>query len=193
MPFAPNARRWRPLRPRHACQLLAAALLALLLGLGLGAPALAQDAPYDAVQRQSQAGDWPAALAQADAWLAQHPADAQMRFMRAVLLQRMGQTEAAQAAFTALVQEHPELPEPHNNLGVLHAAAGRLLEAQLALEQALRLHPHYATGWRNLGDVQLQRAAEAYRRALEQTPHAPGLAQRLQALEALLVTTAPAR
>jgi len=41
--------------------------------------------------------------------------------------------------------------------------------------------------------VQLQRAAEAYRRALEQTPHAPGLAQRLQALEALLVTTAPAR
>jgi len=170
---------------------VAAALLALLLGLG-SAPAWAQDAPYDAVQRQTQAGDWTTALAQADAWLTQYPADAQMRFLRAVVLQRQGQTEAAQAAFTALTQEHPELPEPHNNLAVLHAAAGRLAEAQQALEQALRLHPHYAIAWRNLGDVQLQRAAESYRRALQHSPHATGLAQRLQALEALL-TPAPAR
>ena len=189
MPFALPDRVWRPLHPPHAWHLLAAALLALLLGLG-SASARAQDAPYDAVQRQTQAGDWSAALAQAEAWLAQHPADAQMRFLRAVVLQRQGQTDAAQAAFTALTQEHPELPEPHNNLAVLHAAAGRLAQAQQALEQALRLHPHYAIAWRNLGDVQLQRAAESYRRALQHAPHAAGLAQRLQAVEALLAPAA---
>ena len=186
MPLALPDRVWRPLQPQHGWRLLAAAaLLAVLLGLG-SAPARAQDAPYDAVQRQSQAGDWSAALAQADAWLAQHPADAQMRFLRAVVLQRQGQTDAALAAFTALTQEHPELPEPHNNLAVLHAAAGRLAEAYAALQTATRLNPHFATAWRNLGDVQLRLAAESYRRALQHAPHAPGLAQRLQAVEALL-------
>ena len=42
----------------------------------------------------------------------------------------------------------------------------------------------HAQGWEHETS-----AADAYRRALEQTPHAPGLAQRLQALEALLATT----
>ena len=186
MPFAPTARRWRPLRPRHARHLLAAALLALLLGLGLGAPALAQDAPYDAVQRQSQAGDWPAALAQADAWLAQHPADAQMRFMRAVLLQRMGQTEAAQAAFTALVQEHPELPEPHNNLAVLHAAANRLDQARETLEMAVRLNPAYAIAHQNLGDVFARLASRSYGEALKLNPANGALRPKIEALDAAL-------
>ena len=157
MPFSPSARVWRPWRLRHGWHLLAAALLALLLGLG-SAPAWAQDAPYDAVQRQSQAGDWSAALAQADAWLAQHPADAQMRFLRAVVLQRQGQTDAALAAFTALTQEHPELPEPHNNLAVLHAAAGRLAEAYAALQTATRLNPHFATASRNCTSPRLRHA-----------------------------------
>ena len=189
MPLAHTDRVCRPLQPQSGWRFLAAALLALWLGLG-SAPAWSQDAPYDAVQRQSQAGDWSAALAQADAWLAQHPADAQMRFLRAVVLQRQGQTDAALAAFTALTQEHPELPEPHNNLAVLHAAAGRLAEAYAALQTATRLNPHFATAWRNLGDVQLRLAAESYRRALQHAPHAPGLAQRLQTVEALLAPAA---
>ena len=170
-------------------------LLALCATVGWGAAtgsaALAQNAPYDTLQRLNQANQLPQELQQADAWLADHPKDPQARFMKGVILSRQGRTDEAVTTFTELTRDYPELPEPHNNLAVLHAAAGRLGHAREALETAIRLNPAYGVAHQNLGDVYLRLAAQAYRTSLGLAPDTPGLAQRLQRLEAIPAATAP--
>jgi Tfp pilus assembly protein PilF len=100
-----------------------------------------------------------------DAALKNAPRDAALRFTRAVMLADAGQMDAAMQGFTELVQEFPELPEPHNNLATLHAARGELDQARAALDNAVRALPSYALAWENLGDVHLRIAERAWARA----------------------------
>ena len=86
----------------------------------------------------------------------------------------------AAAVFQALAQEHPELPEPHNNLALLHARAGRLEAARLALETALRNEPSNGTARLNLGHVHLQLAIQAWERAALGRPDDAALKRRLE-------------
>ena len=88
----------------------------------------------------------PQALARADEHLVKNPRDAQMRFVRGVILTEMKQTEQAREVFQKLTEEFPELPEPYNNLAVIYASEGRL------------------------GDIYLQMAADAYQRASKLDP-----------------------
>ena len=160
--------------------------------LGLGAlPANAQNAPYDQVEQWINAGEWTLALNEAQRWLAEHPRDPQMRFMRGVILTQQGLTDEARQAFVALTREFPELPEPHNNLAVIEAAAGRLAQARESLLMAIRLNPAYATAHRNLGDVYLQLAAQSYRESLLQGGGTSAAVAHLQQVERLL--TSPSR
>ncbi len=164
------------------------ALAALLAGAAQWA--VAQGSGYDRVQQLIDAQDWPQALQVTNQQLGERPQDPQLRFMKGLIETQQGQTDAALATFTALTRDYPELPDPHNNLAVLHAGAGRLTQARAALETALQLNPKYAVAHRNLGDVYLQLAAQAYRTSLNLRADAPGLAQRLQRVEALQI---PAR
>ncbi|WP_246316288.1 tetratricopeptide repeat protein [Tepidicella baoligensis] len=173
-----------PNRPVHTCKrimLFAALSLWLLAGA-----AWAQDAPYDRVHRLLQAGELPAAWAEAEAWLARQPRDPQMRFFKGVIQQQRGEADAARQTFVELTRDYPELPEPYNNLAVLHAAAGQLGEAREALEMAIRLNPQYAIAHRNLGDVYLLLAANAYRTSLQYAPGVPETTRQLQGVEQLL-------
>lgn len=153
-------------------------------------PASAQEAPYDQVHRLLNAGELGVALSGADEWLAKRPQDPQMRFLRGVIRQRQGDIEGATQTFQGLIQDHPELPEPYNNLAVIHAAQGQLAKAREALEAAIRLNPQYGTAHRNLGDVYLQMAAESYRAALRTGQDAGSTTRQLQAVERLLNPTA---
>ena len=72
-----------------------------------------------------------------------------------------------------LVQDYPELAEPHNNLAALHAAAGDYDKARAELEEAIRLSPGYAPAHENLGDVHVMLAAQSYARALRLEPASP--------------------
>jgi len=119
------------------------------------------------------------ALARADQQLAKNPRDAQMRFVRGVILTDLKDTDAARAVFQQLTEDFPELPEPYNNLAVLHAANGQLDRARTALELALVARPDYATAHENLGDVYLQMAADAYQRAAKLQPNDRALAGKL--------------
>lgn len=172
----------RPWTTRLAAPLIA---LAALAGALASPAALGQDAPYDRVQRLIQAGEWTAAMTEAESWLSQNPRDPQMRFMQGVIQQQRGEADAALATFLELTRSYPELPEPHNNLAVLHAAAGRLGEAREALEMAIRLNPQYAIAHRNLGDVYLRLAENAFRAALSHAPGLPDASRKLQAIEQL--------
>ena len=111
--------------------------------------------------------DWPSALKQLDARIASNPRDAQAQFKRATVLARLGRDSDAAAAFTALTQSYPELPEPYNNLAALQAKEGHYDEARGTLETAVKANPQFALAYQNLGDLYLQLASRAYGQALK--------------------------
>jgi Flp pilus assembly protein TadD len=159
--------------------------------LSLGAAILAWPSPGHAdealqVQKLLQAQDWPAAQQRAEAALKLQPQNASLRFLRGVALLEQRQDEAAQRVFMGLAEDFPELPEPHNNLALLHARAGRWEAARLALETALRNDPQHLTARRNLGDVHLQLAVQAWQAAATAQPGDSGLARRLRLAPSLL-------
>ena len=150
----------KPLIPLLACALLVAAL-----------PAAAQKPPPPPsaaaeIGDLMKAGRHDDALKRAEARLKDNPRDAQVRFMRGVILAEQGKTVEATAVFETLIQEFPELPEPYNNLAVIHAAQGRYESAWRLLQQALAAQPNYVTAYENLGDLYLSMAEQAYGKAL---------------------------
>lgn len=142
-----------------------AAALSGLLALLLAGPAFADDASD--VSKLMRAGQFPEALARVDSALAKNPRDAQMRFMKGVILTEQNKTADAITVFSKLTEDFPSLPEPYNNLAVLHAAAGQYEKARLALDAAIRTNPSYATAYENLGDVHAKLASQAYDKALQ--------------------------
>ena len=140
-----------------------AALCALLLSFNLSAAA---DELQDANKLIKQGQHGPA-LVKIDAALVGKPKDAQARFLKAVILTEQGQTEEAIRLLTALTEDHPDLPEPYNNLAVIYAGQGQFEKAKVALEKALRTHPSYSTAHENLGDIYAKMASQAYDRALQ--------------------------
>jgi len=147
----------------------------LLLGWSLNASAASkadvqtnvQVEELQEIKNLSQQGQHDRALNRVNAYLAMHPKDASARFIKGVILTEKNQTAEAIASFIALSEDHPELPEPYNNLAVLYAAQGQYDKAQAALEKAIRTHPSYAAAHDNLGDIYAKLASQAYDRALQ--------------------------
>ena len=122
------------------------------------------------VQRMYYAGQAEAAMQRADEFLGAHPKDAQMRFIKGVMLADAKHHADAIALFQKISEDYPDLAEPYNNLAVLYAGAGDYAKARATLEQALRTNPNYATAHENLGDVHAALAAQSYARALKLDP-----------------------
>lgn len=159
--------------------------LALCVALALAAGvAQAQTLAHTEVTRLLQQGQPQQALERAEAAIERSPKDPQLRFLKANALLALGQTDAADAAYTELTQTWPELPEPWNNLATIRAAQGRLDEARQLLEQALQNHPDYAQAHANLAQVLVQLAIEHMQTAARLAPEqAAGQAARLEALQ----------
>lgn len=128
-------------------------------------PAQADD--FADVSKFIRAGQFSEAMAKVDAVLAQRPRDAQMRFLKGLILTEQNKSAEAIVVFTKLSEDYPDLPEPHNNLAVLYAANGQYDKARSALEAAIRTNPTYATAHENLGDVYAKLASQAYDKALQ--------------------------
>jgi len=128
-------------------------------------PAFADD--LSDVTKAVRAGQYADALSKADAYLSKHPRDAQMRFLKGVILTEQNRSTEAIAVFSKLTEDFPELPEPYNNLAVLFAASGQYDKARIALDAAIRTNPAYATAYENLGDVHAKLASQAYDKALQ--------------------------
>lgn len=144
--------------------------LALLFALATP-PAFADD--LASAQRLWLAGQKTQAADLVAQALTRTPDDLQLRFALGVMQMELGERAKAQALFTQLTQDFPDLADPFNNLAVLHAAAGDLDAAQVALLQALRLQPEHAQALENLGDVLVRLALRAYQRA-QKASVAPG-------------------
>ena len=107
------------------------------------------------------------ALDRADKVLQGKPKDVQIRFLRALTLVELNRTGDAIKAFTALAEDHPQLPEPYNNLAVLYAQQNQLDKARAALQMAIQTNPSYAIAHENLGDLYARLASQAYDKALQ--------------------------
>jgi tetratricopeptide (TPR) repeat protein len=122
---------------------------------------------YADVDRLFNAGQWAEAVQKADQFLATHPRDARMRFLKGLAVAEQGRSVEATAIFVKLTEDFPELPEPYNNLAVLYSKQGQYDQARRALESAIRTNPSYATAYENLGDVYAKLASQAYSKALQ--------------------------
>jgi Flp pilus assembly protein TadD len=117
---------------------------------------------YQDIQKLYRAGDLQQALRRADEAIAAQPRDAQVRFLKGVMLSDLNRNAQAVDVFTALTQDFPELPDPYNNLAVLYAADGQWQRALIALQTALRNDPSHRAARENLGDVHLALAVQAW-------------------------------
>jgi tetratricopeptide (TPR) repeat protein len=150
-----------PLTPRP---LLLVRLLALALGLSLAAAHADESGDINQLLR---AGKIAEAQLRVERKLAASPRDPQMRFLKGVIQRDSGRLADATATFTKLTEDHPELPEPYNNLAVIYSSQGQYEKARTALEAALRTNPSYATAHENLADIYAKLASQAYNKALQ--------------------------
>ena len=159
-------------------------VLAVALGLTLAAaPAWADE--YSDVSRFIRAGQLTEATTAADRYLVGKPRDAQMRFLKGVILTEQNKANDAIAVFVKLTEDFPELPEPYNNLAVLYGQQGLYDKARAALEMAIRTNPSYATAHENLGDVYAKLSSQSYAKALQLDPNNAAVAPKLTVIREL--------
>ncbi|MFN0315440.1 MAG: tetratricopeptide repeat protein [Burkholderiales bacterium] len=144
-------------------------LLSVALALVFGLPPVVWAKPSD-VQEATvlyKQGNKSEAQSRLTAYLSENPKDARARFLLGVIHAEQKRTPEALKIFTELTKDHPELPEPYNNLAVIYVAQGDYEKARTALEMAIRTHPSYAIAHENLGDVYATLASQAYDKALQ--------------------------
>jgi len=115
-------------------------------------------------------GQYEQALQRLDRHLRAAPEDVDARFTRGLVLVRLNRNDDAAKAFVDLTRDHPQKPEPYNNLAVIYAQQGEYDKARDALERALATHPSYAMAHENLGNIYAALSAAAYNRALSLEP-----------------------
>ncbi len=177
----------------------AVAALSLASGLvstafGQAAPSLApaqaavpspESAEIQGLLKNQQAGQ---ALKLIDDALAKNPKDPAMRFRRGVALSMLDRKAEALQVFQKLVEDHPEMPAPYNNLAVLYGSQGDYDKARAALVAAIRTNPQYSTAYQNLGDVYAQLASQAYSKALQIDKSATAVQPKLRLLGELIAS-----
>jgi tetratricopeptide (TPR) repeat protein len=92
-----------------------------------------------------------------------------VQFLTAYAYQMNKQSKKAATMYQTLIAQHPELPEPRNNLAMIHLATGDYDAASKLLVEAISTHKSYATAYQNLSRIYTGIASEAYRRALSES------------------------
>jgi hypothetical protein len=140
------------------------ALIVFLFSLSQPAPGATA---ADRIEELIQQGQLDKALDLTEDSLAADRGNVNYLFLKGLILTRLGRLEEAKGIFISLTEDHPELPEPFNNLAVIYAEQGDFNNAREALQKAINTHPSYATAHENLGDIYAKMASRAYNQALE--------------------------
>ncbi|MEO5339848.1 MAG: tetratricopeptide repeat protein [Magnetococcus sp. MYC-9] len=139
-------------------------LFILTAVLGVVPPAVAGE--LDEIYRLTDEKKLDQAMKKLEAFLREHPRDAEARFLHGLILTGKSQSDEAIRVFRELGNDFPDLPEPYNNLAVLYAERGDYDNARQALLNAVRILPDYGTAHENLGDVYAKLASQSYAQAL---------------------------
>ncbi|MFT5131979.1 MAG: hypothetical protein ACI9SC_000442 [Gammaproteobacteria bacterium] len=121
----------------------------------------------DKIQSLISDGKLREALNLTDKHLQEDEGSVTFRFLKGLILTRLNELNKARDIFVALTREHPDLPEPYNNLAVIYASQGDFEKARDALQLAISTHPSYATAHENMGDIYAKMASKAYNQALQ--------------------------
>lgn len=108
-----------------------AALRALVAALALGCGAGWANSLQEA-SKLLHTGQHAQALEHVNKALAANPRDPQARFLKGLILTEQGNSKEAEDVFVKLTRDHPEYPEPHNNLAVIYASQGQYDKARAA-------------------------------------------------------------
>lgn len=139
-------------------------LIAALSAIAGQVPAAGVSDQIESLIKQGQLNQ---ALTLTENQLASDSGNVNYLFLKGLILTRQNKLDDAKTIFIKLTKEHPELPEPFNNLAVIYAAQGDFTSAREALQKAIDTHPSYATAQENLGDIYAKMASRAYNQALE--------------------------
>jgi tetratricopeptide (TPR) repeat protein len=150
------------LRIVHISRPALVAMSLLLISLSLQA-----GVQPDKVQSLISEGKLRQALSLTNKQLLEDEGNVTFRFLKGLILTRLNELDKARDLFVELTREHPDLPEPYNNLAVIYASQGDFEKARDALLQAISTHPSYATAHENMGDIYAKMASKAYNQALE--------------------------
>ncbi len=163
-------------------KILYASLLALILLATVNAQ---EPLNLENIRRVAAGGDVSKALTQLDELIEADTSNVQARFLKGLLLNDQGDTDAARDTFAEIARLFPRLPESFNNLAAIYASEGEYEKARQALLSAAANAPDYPAVRANLGDLYVKLAADAYREALERDPDDQASAAKLQVLERL--------
>ncbi len=113
-----------------------------------------------------------------------NPGNAENQYNLGIVLQNLGQPEAAAAAYTRATELDPGYSEAYNNLGTILLGLGHHLEAVKAIAKAVKTDPKNREAAENYGAALFAagRPAEAeaqLRPLVERTPNDPSLHQNL--------------
>jgi tetratricopeptide (TPR) repeat protein len=159
-------------------------LIALIIALIIHGNVLGEE--LQDVKALLQEGKLTEALVKTNKLMESRPADPAVQFVKGLILSEQKKTGEAIEIFSKLTLEHPDLPEPYNNLGVLFAANGQFEKARVALETALKINPRYATARENLGDLYLQSALQSYTEVARDEGESKGLKAKLKGVRGTL-------
>ena len=108
------------------------------------------------------------------------PGRAQVQFLTAYAYQMAGENKKAVTHYQMLIDLHPNLPEPRNNLAMIYLAEGDYDRASALLVEAINTRNSYATAYQNLNRIYTGLASEAYRRAVSESSKVPEFAQKIE-------------
>lgn len=95
------------------------------------------------------------------------PDEPRLLFYKGVTEAKLNLIDDAINTYNDLINRHPNLPEPYNNLAVIYAERQELDLAKEILEKAIKTNSSYSVAHVNLGDIYTQMATNAYNMAFE--------------------------
>ena len=95
------------------------------------------------------------------------PDEPRLLFYKGVTEAKLNQIDNAIKTYNDLINKHPSLPEPYNNLAVIYAERQELDLAKETLEKAIKTNSSYSVAHVNLGDIYTRMATNAYNMAFE--------------------------
>ncbi len=105
--------------------------------------------------------------------LIKHPGHARIQFLTAFAYQKTQKNWKAAYHYKKLILQHPELPEPRNNLAMIFIADGDYEKASQLLVDAINTHKSYAIAYQNLNQIYASMASEAYKQAVSDSADPP--------------------
>lgn len=131
--------------------------------------AYAVDSPaFELVKQDMAAGHYEKALQKLEPLVKAEDSNYEAWFLYGVAHVHAQQFHQAIEAFRHVIDLHPILAEPHNNIAAIYNALGDTPAAIAELKEALKKRPNYVVAEENLADLYVKLALQHYRNTLNQ-------------------------